>query len=107
MKTYSVEYYLIDMLHSKLIDAENESDCILNVIKSLPYPEIMHDFKIKIYSKGKDAVVSAKQVCKLEERIEELEIELQQYKAYVSDITAAIQKNICKDFFPNIEPSAN
>lgn len=40
-------------------------------------------------------------------KIEELETELQQYKAYVSDITTAIQKNICKDFCPNIEPASN
>ena len=40
-------------------------------------------------------------------KIEELETELQQYKAYVSDITAVIQKNICKNFCPNIRPSAD
>lgn len=39
-------------------------------------------------------------------KIEELETELQQYKSYVSDMIAAIQKNICKDFCPNIELSS-
>ena len=33
---------------------------------------------------------------------DELETQLLQYKIYVSDITTAIQKNICKDFCPNI-----
>lgn len=40
-------------------------------------------------------------------KVEELETELQQYKAYVDDITAVIQKYICKDLCPNIEASAD
>lgn len=35
-------------------------------------------------------------------RIEELETQLQQYKAFVADLTVTINKNICKDFSPNI-----
>ena len=37
-------------------------------------------------------------------KIEELETELQQYKAYVADITAAVQESICKECCPNIKP---
>lgn len=36
-------------------------------------------------------------------KVEELETELQQYKTYVADITTVIQKNICKDFCPNLQ----
>lgn len=38
----------------------------------------------------------------LSARVDELNTQLLQYQVYVSDLTTAIQKNICKDFLPNI-----
>lgn len=49
MKTYRVKYYLKDMLHTYLVDAENEAEAISKVIKGLYSPEIMHDFSIERY----------------------------------------------------------
>ena len=51
MKEYSVSFYLNDMYHSYLVDADNEAEAILKVMKSLNSrsKEIMHGFKIERY----------------------------------------------------------
>lgn len=38
----------------------------------------------------------------LSAKVDELDVQLLQYQIYVSDIITATQKNICKDFCPNI-----
>ncbi len=47
MKEYRYSYYLHDMFHTGLINGENEAECIIKLIKHLPHPEIMHEFKIQ------------------------------------------------------------
>lgn len=137
MKTYKYSYYLSDFPFFGLIDAENEADCILKLIKRIPHPEIMNDLVVGLYNEPsarsknnalkaepkvtdthvKDLIKNLKaQLEEYEECIDhyetrnlelvakndELETQLLQYKIYVSDITTAIQKNICKNFCPNI-----
>lgn len=50
-KTYQVSYYLDDMYHKYLVDAENEYEAIRKSVGRLPQTsqEIMHDFKIECY----------------------------------------------------------
>ena len=36
-------------------------------------------------------------------KVYELETQLLQYQTYIAELTTTIQKNICKDFCPNIE----
>lgn len=51
MREYLVSYYLNDMLHSWIVEADNEAEAILKALKSLNdrSKEIMHDFKIERY----------------------------------------------------------
>lgn len=128
MKTYHYSYYLSDFFYAGLIDAENEADCILKLLKRLYHPELMHGLYIEpcseplmpLLSKNRelkkklqeyeetirdyDACIDHYEARDLElsARIDELNTQLLQYQIYVSDLTTAIQKNICKDFLPNI-----
>lgn len=49
MKTYRYSYYLFDFLHTGLIDAENEADCISKLLKRMYHPEIMRDLMVELY----------------------------------------------------------
>lgn len=51
MKTYQVSYYLGEMYHKYLVDAENEYEAIRKSVGRLPQTskEIIHDFKIERY----------------------------------------------------------
>lgn len=51
MKTYRVSYYLGNMLHSYLIDAEHENEAIQKALTGVPSTSrhLFHDFKIERY----------------------------------------------------------
>ena len=51
MKEYEVSYYLHDMHHCCIVEADNEAEAILKELKTLNdrSKEIMHDFKIERY----------------------------------------------------------
>ncbi len=51
MREYSVTYYLGDMYHSYVVDADNEAEAVMKVLNRLPdvCKAIMHDFKIERY----------------------------------------------------------
>jgi hypothetical protein len=51
MKEYEVSYYLGNMYHSCIVEANNEAEAILKKLKSLPdcCKAIMHDFNIERY----------------------------------------------------------
>lgn len=51
MREYSVTYYLGDMYHSYIVDADNEAEAITKALANLNSrsKEIMHDFKIERY----------------------------------------------------------
>lgn len=121
MKTYEYSYYISDFLHSGLIDAENETDCITKLTKQIQHPELMRGLMIDLYSEPLAPLVARNndlraKIKEYEECIDhyetrnlelaakndELETQLLQYKIYVSDITTAMQKNICKGSCPNI-----
>lgn len=127
MNTYKYSYYIFGSLHSGLVGAENEAEGIAKLIKQMRNPENMHGLTIELFrdktepkvvdTHVKDLIKNLKaQLEEYEECIDyyetrnlelvakndELETQLLQYKIYVSDITTAIQKNICKDFCPNI-----
>lgn len=121
MKTYEYSCYVSDFLHSGLIDAENEVDCITKITKQIQHPELMRGLMIDLHEEPLASLVAKNndlraKIKEYEECIDyyetrnlelvakndELETQLLQYKIYISDITTAIQKNICKDFCPNI-----
>lgn len=121
MKTYEYSYYVSDFLHSGLIDAENEVDCITKLANQIQHPELMRGLMIDLYDEPLASLVDINndlkaKIKEYEECIDhyetrnlelvvkndELETQLLQYKIYVSDITTAIQKNICKDFCLNV-----
>ncbi len=51
MKEYEVSYYLGDMYHCCIVEADNEAEAILKELRTLNdrSKEIMHDFKIERY----------------------------------------------------------
>lgn len=51
MKEYEVSYYLHDMYHSYIVDADNEAEAITKALSRLNSrsKEIMHDFKVERY----------------------------------------------------------
>lgn len=51
MKEYKVSYYLGNMLHTYIEDAENECEAIEKATKRIPKTskDIFHDFKIERY----------------------------------------------------------
>lgn len=121
MKTYEYSYYISDFLHSGLIDAENEIDCITKLTKQIQHFDLLRGLMIDIYSeplapmvaKNNDLRAKIKELeecidhyetrnLELSAKVDELDAQLLQYQVYVSDITTAIQENICKDFCPNI-----
>lgn len=128
MKTFRYSYYLSDFLHCGLIDAENEADCIVRILNQLYHPELMRGLMVEPYNepllplvsknselrekiKEYEEIIRDYGACidhyeardlELSAKIDELDAQLLQYQVYVSDLTTAIQKNICKDFLPNI-----
>lgn len=119
MKTYEYNYYISDFLHSGLIDAENEVDCITKLTKQIQHPELMRGLMIDLYSEPLLPLVARNndlraKIKEYEECIDhyetrnlelvakndELETQLLQYKIYVSDITTAIQKKHLQGFLP-------
>lgn len=121
MKTYQYGYYLSDFLHTGLIDAENEADCILKLLKQMRHPEIMRGLMVDLYNEPLSPILSKnndlreklheyehcidhyeKRNLELSAKIDELETQLLQYQAWVSNITTAIQKKYDKIFCPNI-----
>ena len=51
MKEWQVSFYLNDMLHQYVIDADNEADAYAKVLNSLVKKEIMHDLRIERYQR--------------------------------------------------------
>lgn len=51
MKEYRISYKLDNMLHSRIVTAENEYRAILDCLHKMPdtSSNIMHDFKIERY----------------------------------------------------------
>ena len=51
MKEYSVKYYLNDYLHAYVVEANNEYEATMKVLKRIPSNSqpIFHDLEIKRY----------------------------------------------------------
>lgn len=49
MNEYQVSYCIRSMFHTYIIEAENEEQARLKVLKSAPYPELLRDLKIMRY----------------------------------------------------------
>ena len=49
MKEYQVSFYINDMYHCYIIDAENESHAKRRVLKESPYPELITNLTAERY----------------------------------------------------------
>ena len=47
MKDYQVSYCIGSMFHTYIIEAENEEQARIKLMKSAPYPELLQDIKIE------------------------------------------------------------
>lgn len=51
MFEWQVSFYLNDMLHQYVIDADNEADAYIKVVKCLVNKKIMHGLKVERYQR--------------------------------------------------------